>query len=194
MVGDANNSFQSYLDELVNKVDGMGSYHRGRLIKKWSKLHFPDPKFMAAMMASMKIFGQLYPQDEGDKDPRVVDLHGHKVRDWFWYNSITHAIGRKILPDGWPEHMPPDASHGDKWPTDNDGNEITEAQACWELFNRFKHPLLKNLGRRFEKYMSKGHDDLKDGGKNNLDTRVGMLDKLDWMMNTVCSSKITEAL
>ncbi len=64
MVGDANNSFQSYLDELVNKVDGMGSFHRTRLIKKWSKLHFPDPKFMVAMMASMKIFGQLYPGDE----------------------------------------------------------------------------------------------------------------------------------
>lgn len=66
MIADGNGSFQSYLDELVNKIDGMGSYHRTRLIKKWSrKEHFPSVKFMAAMFASMKIFGQLYPYDGG---------------------------------------------------------------------------------------------------------------------------------
>lgn len=64
MVADGNGTLQSYLDELVNKIDGMGSYHRTRLIKKWSRTeHFPAPKFMAAMFASMKIFGQLYPYD-----------------------------------------------------------------------------------------------------------------------------------
>lgn len=36
MVADGNGSFQSYIEELVNKIDGMGSYHRVRLIKKWS--------------------------------------------------------------------------------------------------------------------------------------------------------------
>lgn len=66
MVADGNGSLQSYLEELVNKIDGMGSYHRTRLIKKWARTeHFPAPKFMAAMFASMKIFGQLYPYDSG---------------------------------------------------------------------------------------------------------------------------------
>jgi len=62
MVADGNGSFQSYLNELVEKIDGMGTHHRTRLIKKWStKEQFPSVKFMAAMMASVKIFGQLYP-------------------------------------------------------------------------------------------------------------------------------------
>ena len=64
MVADSNSSFQSYLDELVSKIEGMGSVHRTRLIKKWSQEHFPSPKFMAAMFASMKIFSQLYPYDD----------------------------------------------------------------------------------------------------------------------------------
>lgn len=89
MVADGNGSFQSYLDELVNKIDGMGSYHRTRLIKKWSrKEHFPSVKFMAAMMASMKIFGNLYPGDAGDDDYKNDD----GTHEWFWYNSINHAL------------------------------------------------------------------------------------------------------
>jgi hypothetical protein len=186
MVWDANSSFQSYLDELVNKIDSMGSHHRTRIIKKWSKLHFPDPKFMVAMMASMKIFGQLYPYDDGEKDVR----RGEHGKDWFWYNSIMHSSGI-AAPDGWPHHMPP---HGEgKWPKNSEGNEITEVEACYELFSKFKHPLLANLGRRFQKYMQKWHEELKDGGKGNLEQRSGMEDKLDWMMGTVCHSKISEA-
>jgi hypothetical protein len=91
MIGDGSSAIQSYIDELVNKIDGMSSEHRTRLIKKWStKEHFPSPKFMAAMFASMQIFGQLYPYDFGDEDPRKVD----GSREWFWYNSImhTHAV------------------------------------------------------------------------------------------------------
>jgi hypothetical protein len=84
MVGDGSTTIQNYLDELVNKVDGMSSVHRTRLIKKWAKNeHFPSPKFMAAMFSSMMIFGQLYPYDDGDRDVRKSE--------WFWYNSITHT-------------------------------------------------------------------------------------------------------
>lgn len=71
MVADGSSSIQAYLEELVNKIDGMSSTHRTNLIKKWgSKEHFPSPKFMAAMFASMQIFGQLYPYDDGKDDPR----------------------------------------------------------------------------------------------------------------------------
>ena len=35
MVSDGNNSMQSYLKKLIEKIDGSGSYHRARLIKKW---------------------------------------------------------------------------------------------------------------------------------------------------------------
>lgn len=100
----------------------MGGYHRTRMIKKWSKLHFPDPKFMAAMFASMQIFGQLYPYDgiEGEKPKQ----------NWSWYNSITHTHAVP-LPDGWPPHMPP---HGDeKWPKNSAGEEIGEIEACHRL-------------------------------------------------------------
>ncbi len=105
----------------------MGSYHRTRMIKKWAQSeHFPSPKFMAAMFASMKIFGQLYPYDDGVDDVR--SSHGNK--EWFWYNSMTHT-GAMPLPEGWPSHMPP--HNGDKWPTKN-GQELTEVSACYELF------------------------------------------------------------
>lgn len=107
MVGDANSTFQSYLDELVNKIDGMGSYHRTRMIKKWAKSeHFPSAKFMAAMFASMQIFGQLYPYDDGDADPRK--------QEWFWFNSICHSLDpNHANPQKYP-HMPP---HGNEpWP------------------------------------------------------------------------------
>jgi hypothetical protein len=137
MVWDANSSFQSYLDELVQKIDNMGSYHRTRMIKKWSKLHFPDPKFMAAMFASMHVFGQLYPYDTGGDDYKIGGSN-----EWFWYNSITHT-GAVPVPDGWPPHMPP---HWDQqWPKNSAGEEIGEVEACHRLFGSFNHPLLKNL-------------------------------------------------
>lgn len=125
MVADGNSSFQSYLNELVEKIDGMGSHHRTRLIKKWStKEHFPSVKFMAAMCASMQIFGQLYPYDDGEKDPRK--------QEWFWYNQICHSIdpSHKKHP-----HMPP--HKGEPWPDsllDPEKNMMTEVQACQKLF------------------------------------------------------------
>jgi hypothetical protein len=112
MIADGNGSFQSYLDELVNKVDGMGSYHRGRLIKKWSrKEHFPSVKFMAAMMSTMKIFGQLYPWDRWEKDYKNSD----GSHEWFWYNSICHSLDpNHSNPEKYP-HMPPHGIiHGQK--------------------------------------------------------------------------------
>jgi hypothetical protein len=143
MVADGNGSFQSYLDELVNKIDGMGSFHRTRLIKKWStKEHFPSVKFMAAMMASMKIFGKLYPYDFGEDDYSYDD-HGKKKNEWFWYNSITHSLD--------PHHakypkMPP--AKGAAWPekwTSKGGFKMNEVDVCFQLFGDFQHPMLKNL-------------------------------------------------
>lgn len=156
MVADGNSSFQSYLNELVEKIDNMGSYHRTKLIKKWAtKEHFPSVKFMAAMMASMQIFGQLYPYDEGEKDPRAGE--------WFWYRQITHSLDpdHKKYP-----HMP--LHEGDSWPEfllDPGKNKMNEIQACHKLFNSFQHPMLKNLGRRFQKYMMAGQEKLQSGGK-----------------------------
>lgn len=126
MVADGNSSFQSYLDELVNKIDNMGSYHRTRLIKKWStKEHFPSVKFMAAMMASMKIFGQLYPYDFGNDDYRNPD----GTHEWFWYNSICHSLDpdHKKYP-----HMPPHA--GEPWPkqwVNAAGYKMVESDVCF---------------------------------------------------------------
>ena len=139
MIGDANSSFQSYLEELVSKVDSMGGHHRTRMIKKWSKLHFPDPKFMAAMMASMKIFGQLYPYDDGKDDARQ-NSHG---KDWFWYNSIMHTGCIAASKEDFPAHMPP--HDGQPWPLTKDGNTMTEVEMCYKLFSTFQHPLMKNL-------------------------------------------------
>lgn len=89
------------------------------------------------MMASMQIFGQLYPYDDGKDDPRQGE--------WFWYNSITHSLdpNHKKYP-----HMPP--HEGEAWPEsehvrDPENNPITEVQACHKLFGSFKHPLLTNL-------------------------------------------------
>lgn len=180
MIADGNGSFQSYLDELVNKVDGMGSYHRGRLIKKWStKEHFPSVKFMAAMMSTMKIFGQLYPGDGGGNDYKNSDgSHG-----WFWYNSICHALDpNHSNPEKYP-HMPP---HGHDWPKrwTKEGFKMTETDVIFDLLNEFQHPLLKNLGRRFQKYMMAGNKDLADGGVGNLNQRTTKAEKLEWMMNT----------
>lgn len=180
MVAESNSSFHSYLDELVNKIDGMGSHHRARLIKKWgTKEHFPSPKFMAAMFATMQIFGQLYPYDEGKKDPRK--------QQWFWYDKINHSLGHKY------PHMPP---HGNKpWPDewkDPGGNMMTEIQVCHKMFNDFKHPMLKNLGRRFQKYSANGQEKLKAGGPNNLNEKTTMEGKLDWMMHTALFAKLPE--
>jgi len=160
MVADSNGSFQSYLDELVNKIDAMGSYHRTRLIKKWAATeHFPAPKFMAAMFASMNNFGQLYPYNQDKEDARNKDHNGNPCHEWFWYNSIRHSAG--IAKEGFPMHMP---VHPPEKPPQNSQKEpLTEIQACRELFNAFNHPLLKNLGRRFQKYMNGAHKGLIDG-------------------------------
>jgi len=158
MVADGNSSFHSYLDELIQKIDGMGSYHRTKLIKKWSKKeHFPSVKFMAAMCASMQIFGKLYPYDYGKDDYKDPHTQSH---EWFWYNSISHSLGH-----AYP-HMPP--HHGEPWPDfllDPGKNKMTEVQACQKLFNSFQHPILKNLGRRFQKYANGGQEKLASGGK-----------------------------
>lgn len=53
--------------------------------------------------------------------------------------------------------------------------------------------MLKNLGRRFQKYAHNGHDKLKSGGPNNLNERTTMEGKLEWMMGTVLGQKIPEA-
>jgi len=185
MVADFNNSFQSYIDELVNHIDGMGSAHRTKLIKKWARTeHFPAAKFMAAMFASMHNFGQLYPYDDGAKDPR-----NKNGQDWFWYNSIVHSLGHNKYP-----HMPP--HQGQEWPeycrNKSTGEPLSEIEACYKLFGGFQHPALTNLGRRFQKYMNKGHDNLKDGGKMNMEQRVGMEERLDWMMTSIISNKPTE--
>jgi len=188
MVADGNGSFQSYLDELVNKIDGMGSYHRTRLIKKWTKKeHFPSVKFMAAMFASMKIFGQLYPYDY-EEDAYSVNGKADG-KNWFWYNSICHAIDPSH--SKYP-HMPP---HGnDPWPSKwtKEGFKMNEIEACQELFAKFQHPLLKNLGRRFQKYMNGGQKELADGGIGNLNQRTTMDEKLEWMMGTALGQKLPE--
>ena len=59
---------------------------------------------------------------------------------------------------------------------------MTEIQVCHKLFNSFKHPLLTNLGRRFQKYATGGQDKLKSGGPSNLNERTTMDSKLEWMM------------
>jgi hypothetical protein len=60
--------------------------------------------------------------------------------------------------------MPPHGNH--PWPKKwtKDGYKMTETDAIFDLLNEFKHPLLKNLGRRFQKYMMAGNKDLADGG------------------------------
>lgn len=172
MVADSNNSFQSYVDELVNKIGDMGSVHRTKLIKKWARSeHFPSAKYMAALFASMTEFGQLYPYDDGfndkNKDPRNTDHHGGHCKGWFWFNGISEALGKGI-------HMPP--HDGQKWPDYCRNKEtqepLSEIEACYKIFNELKHPILTNLGRRFQKYMNKGHENLKDGGKMNMEQRV----------------------
>lgn len=184
MVADGNSSFQSYLDELVNKVDAMGSYHRTRLIKQWaSNEHFPSAKFMAAMFASMQIFGQLYPYEFNEKDPR----HGA----WFWYGQICHSIDPNH--SKYP-HMPP--HDGSPWPEkllNKSWEPMSEIEACQTLFQEFSHPMLKNLGRRFQKYMNGGHKNLVDGGKGNMEQRNSMDERLKWMMDAVVNQKPTEA-
>lgn len=134
----------------------MGSAHRTKLIKKWARSeHFPSAKFMAAMFASMHNFGQLYPYDDGEKDPR-----NKNNQEWFWYNSIAHSLDPHHAK--YP-HMPP--HKGEKWPDSmlsKEGEPLSEIQACYFMFNQLKHPILTNLGRRFQKYMNKGHDNLKD--------------------------------
>ncbi len=182
MIADGNGSLQSYLDELVNKIDGMGSYHRTRLIKRWAhKEHFPSPKFMAAMFASMKIFGQLYPYDfEESGYENLHDKDKKTKHEWVWYNSICHSLDPNHAK--YP-HMPP--HHGEPWPkkwTNADGYKMNEVDACFEIFGKFNHPMLKNLGRRFQKYMLAGQKELVDGGDGNLKQRTTMSEKLDWMM------------
>jgi dsRNA-specific ribonuclease len=71
---------------------------------------------------------------------------------------------------------------------------LSEMQMCRILFEKFNHPMLKNLGRRFQKYMHKGHESLKDGGKGNLEERTTMKSKLDWMMGAVIGAKLTESV
>lgn len=88
--------------------------------------------------------------------------------------------------------MPP---HGDKpWPEKwtKGGYKMTEADVCFDLFNEFKHPLLKNLGRRYQKYMAAGQKELVNGAELNLNQRITQEEKLEWMMNTALGGKIPE--
>lgn len=60
---------------------------------------------------------------------------------------------------------------------------MNEIDACFELFGKFEHPMLRNLGRRFQKYMNGWQKELADGGEGNLKQRTTMTEKLDWMMS-----------
>ena len=135
---------------------------------------------MAAMCASMKIFGHLYPYDDGDSYTNSDGTH-----EWYWYNSIRHSLDPNHAdPKKYP-HMPP--HHGDKWPerwTDKGGNKMSEVSACHQLFDGFQHPILKNIGRQFQKNMSAGQKELADGGKGNLEERLTMEERSEWMMST----------
>lgn len=161
----------------------MGSYHRVRLIKKWSSYHFPDVKFMAAMFASFHNFSHLYPYDDGN-DKKTGDVR----QKWHYYNSVRHVV-TNVDPKMFPAHMP-----CDPYPVDKEGNMLSEIQMTRALFDKFQHPMLKNLGRRFQKYMKKGHDSLKDGGVGNLAERLTMDSKLDWMMGSALGAKLTETV
>jgi hypothetical protein len=88
--------------------------------------------------------------------------------------------------------MPPHA--GEPWPKrwTKDNLKMTETDVLFEMVNGFKHPLLQNIGRRFQKYMMAGDKDLSDGGVGNLKQRTTRQEKLDWMMNTAVGGKIPE--
>lgn len=81
-----------------------------------------------------------------------------------------------------------------KWPKAlMSGKEpMSEVEACWVLFDSYKHPILANLGRRYQKYMMAGQKDLENGAEQNLKMRVTEEKKLEWMMNTMCHGKISE--
>lgn len=85
--------------------------------------------------------------------------------------------------------MPPHGNQGwpKRWIT-KDGYKMNEIDACFELFGAFKHPMLRNLGRRFQKYMNGGQKELADGGEGNLKQRTTMTEKLDWMMGAAVGS------
>lgn len=67
--------------------------------------------------------------------------------------AFNHLDSKK-----YPHHMP--VKEAD-WPKDEEGNLKSEIQVCYELYSSFKHPMLQNLGRRFQKYMKKGHEELE---------------------------------
>ena len=64
---------------------------------------------MAAMFASMQIFGQLYPYDFDDED----DV---RRQDWYWYNNVRHATPADEKK--YPHHMPP--HNENDWPLDSE--------------------------------------------------------------------------
>lgn len=117
------------------------------------------------MMGSLQVFGQLYPRDGqfGEKDK-----NGNKSRQpWYWYNNIIHSLGRH---DTIPDHA--------KIPEDK-----TEMQMIQKVLAGFRHPLMADMKRRFEKYMTKGFDGNKDGGEGQLKMRERREDKLEWMLD-----------
>jgi len=179
MIADSNTSFQSYLWELIKQIEDQGSTNRVKLINKWAGHHFPDIKFMAAMMGSMQVFGHLYPREGQfkEKDPRYK-------KPWFWYNSMIHALWRH-------DTMPKDEhGHGVDIP-----DEQTEMQMIIKLMQWFQHPILADLKRRFEKYMNAWFKDNREGWIGNLEMRERMEDKYDWMVaNAVGDSRQTEAM
>lgn len=89
---------------------------------------------MAAMFASMQIFGQLYPYDFADSGYANRNDPNEKTRhEWVWYNSIVHSIDPSH--SRYP-HMPP--HHGEPWPkkwTNKEGFMMNEIDVCYELFN-----------------------------------------------------------
>lgn len=125
---------------------------------------------MAAMLGSLQVFGQLYPRDgQFDKDNKPK-------APWFWYNNIVHALHRPDL------HIPPAHGAGKDIPDDE-----TEIQGIIRLAGQFRHPILADIKRRVEKYVGKGYEKNKDGGKSNLELRERMEDKYEWMISAAHS-------
>lgn len=74
--------------------------------------------------------------------------------------------------------MPKQHGHGKDIPDDE-----TEIQGIIRLASQFKHPILADIKRRVEKYVAKGYEKNKDGGKSNLELKERMEDKYDWMIS-----------
>ena len=154
----------------------------------------PHTKFIAAMLACLAGYGQLYPKDLNIKKKKYGGCE-----DFFWFTKVTGKHPSQLS----------DEQLRDYYERTNDATNFPYEDAprpIWEHINEIdmlqqafagqgkKYPQFTNLWRLFGKYKQEGVKTTLDGGTQNLAEKEGEGPQSTWMMDQVIDGKPGELI